>query len=88
MDLLPRSVHRDPGAAAPRGSTGIHLAGDFQRFYPSRDARPAHHRRALARRPTGAAGLELSLDSILTGQPGEAVLLKDRAGRRYDSPAE
>ena len=66
---------------------GIHLTGDFQRFYPSR---------ALARPiigglspdgPVGAAGLELSLDSILTGQPGEAVLLKDRAGRRYDSPA-
>lgn len=66
---------------------GIHLTRDFQRFYPSR---------ALARSiigglspdgPAGAAGLELSLDSILTGQPGEAVLLKDRAGRRYDSPA-
>jgi cell division protein FtsI (penicillin-binding protein 3) len=66
---------------------GIHLTRDFQRFYPSR---------ALARPiigglspdgPAGAAGLELSLDSILTGQPGEAVLLKDRAGRRYDSPA-
>ena len=66
---------------------GIHLTGDFQRFYPSR---------ALARpiigglspeSAAGAAGLELSLDSILKGQPGEAVLLKDRAGRRYDSPA-
>ena len=66
---------------------GIHLTGDFQRSYPSR---------VLARPiigwlspdgPSGAAGLELSLDSILTGQPGEAVLLKDRAGRRYDSPA-
>ena len=66
---------------------GIHLTRDFQRFYPSR---------ALARPiigglspdgPAGAAGLELSLDSILTGRPGEAVLLKDRAGRRYDSPA-
>ena len=66
---------------------GIHLSRDFQRFYPSQ---------ALARpiigglspdRPGGAAGLELSLDSVLTGQPGEAVLLKDRAGRRYDSPA-
>ena len=70
-----------------RKMDGIHLTGDFQRFYPSR---------ALARPiigglspdgPVGAAGLELSLDSILTGQPGEAVLLKDRAGRRYDSPA-
>lgn len=66
---------------------GVHLTRDYQRFYPSR---------ALARpiigglspeRPQGGAGLELSLDSILTGQPGEAVLLKDRAGRRYDSPA-
>jgi cell division protein FtsI (penicillin-binding protein 3) len=70
-----------------RRLAGVHLTGDFQRFYPSR---------ALARPiigglspdgPIGAAGLELSLDSILTGQPGEAVLLKDRAGRRYDSPA-
>jgi cell division protein FtsI (penicillin-binding protein 3) len=66
---------------------GVHISGDFQRFYPSR---------ALARPiigglspdgPTGAAGLELALDSILTGEPGEAVLLKDRAGRRYDSPS-
>ncbi|HJR15372.1 MAG TPA: penicillin-binding transpeptidase domain-containing protein [Gemmatimonadales bacterium] len=66
---------------------GVHLTGDFQRFYPSR---------ALARpiigglspdAPVGAAGLELALDSILMGEAGEAVLLKDRAGRRYDSPA-
>jgi cell division protein FtsI (penicillin-binding protein 3) len=70
-----------------RRLAGVHLSRDFQRFYPSR---------ALARpiigglspdRPAGGAGLELALDSILTGQPGEAVLLKDRAGRRYDSPA-
>lgn len=66
---------------------GVHLTRDFQRFYPSR---------ALARpiiggvspdSSTGAAGLELALDSILTGKPGEAVLLKDRAGQRYDSPS-
>ena len=65
---------------------GVHISGDFQRFYPSR---------ALARpiiggldpeTSSGAAGLELSLDSILTGRPGEAVFLKDRAGRRYESP--
>jgi cell division protein FtsI (penicillin-binding protein 3) len=70
-----------------RRRSGVHLTRDFHRFYPSR---------ALARpiigglspdRPMGAAGLELALDSVLTGQPGEAVLLKDRAGRRYDSPA-
>jgi cell division protein FtsI (penicillin-binding protein 3) len=66
---------------------GIHLSSDFQRFYPSRSlARPIIGGLAPDR-PSGAAGLEFALDSILTGQPGEAVLLKDRAGRRYDSPA-
>ena len=66
---------------------GIHLSRDFQRFYPSRSlARPIIGGLS-ADHPRGAAGLELSLDSILTGEPGEAVLLKDRAGRRYDSPA-
>ena len=72
---------------ALRRVKGVHLTGDFQRFYPSRDlARPIIGGLA-ADRPFGGAGLELSLDSILTGLPGEAVLLKDRAGRRYDSPA-
>jgi len=66
---------------------GIHLSRDFQRFYPSRSlARPIIGGLSPDG-PGGAAGLELSLDSILTGQPGEAVLLKDRAGRRYDWPA-
>ena len=65
---------------------GIHLAGEYQRFYPSRDlARPIIG--ALSPdRPVGGSGLESALDSMLTGRPGEAVLLKDRAGRRYDSP--
>jgi cell division protein FtsI (penicillin-binding protein 3) len=66
---------------------GVHLTGDFQRFYPSRGlARPIIGGLSPDG-PAGAAGLELSLDSILTGEPGEAVLLKDRAGRRYDSPS-
>jgi cell division protein FtsI (penicillin-binding protein 3) len=70
-----------------RSVVGIHLEGDFQRFYPSRDlARPIIGGLSPDR-PAGAAGLELSLDSLLTGQPGAAVLLKDRAGRRYESPA-
>jgi cell division protein FtsI (penicillin-binding protein 3) len=65
---------------------GVHLSRDFQRFYPSRSlARPIIGGLSPDG-PGGAAGLELSLDSLLTGQPGEAVLLKDRAGRRYDSP--
>jgi cell division protein FtsI (penicillin-binding protein 3) len=70
-----------------RKTDGIHLTGDFQRFYPSRAlARPIIGGLS-SEDAAGAAGLELSLDSILKGQAGEAVLLKDRAGRRYDSPA-
>jgi cell division protein FtsI (penicillin-binding protein 3) len=65
---------------------GIHLEGEFQRFYPARDlARPVIG--GLSDGGAGAAGLELSLDSLLTGRPGEAVLLRDRAGRRYESPS-
>src|SRR3954468_22592855 len=66
---------------------GVHLSSDFQRFYPSRSlARPIIGGLSPDP-PSGAAGLEFALDSILTGHPGQAVLLKDRAGRRYDSPA-
>ena len=69
-----------------RAVKGIHLEGEFQRFYPARElARPVIG--GLGERGSGAAGLELSLDSLLTGRPGEAVLLRDRAGRRYESPS-
>jgi cell division protein FtsI (penicillin-binding protein 3) len=70
-----------------RSLSGVHLEGSFQRFYPSRElARPIIGG-LQPERGAGGAGLELALDSILTGRPGEAVLLKDRAGRRYDSPS-
>ena len=70
-----------------RALSGVHLEGSFQRFYPSRElARPIIGG-LQPDRAGGGGGLELALDSILTGRPGEAVLLKDRAGRRYDSPA-
>lgn len=69
-----------------RDIRGVHLTGEFQRFYPSRDlARPIIGSLSPDR-PVGGAGLEAALDSFLTGRPGEAVLLKDRAGRVYDSP--
>ncbi len=32
------------------------------------------------------SGLERSLDALLTGQPGEAVYLRDQRGRRLESP--
>jgi cell division protein FtsI (penicillin-binding protein 3) len=66
---------------------GIHLTGEYQRFYPSRDlARPIIGGLAPDR-PVGGSGLEGALDSLLTGRAGEAVLLKDITGRRYDSPS-
>ncbi|MGH7580850.1 MAG: peptidoglycan D,D-transpeptidase FtsI family protein, partial [Gemmatimonadales bacterium] len=70
-----------------RDITGVHLEGSFQRFYPARDlARPIIGG-LEADSARGGAGLELALDSILDGEPGAAVLLKDRAGQRYASPA-
>src|SRR5205807_2222719 len=35
----------------------------------------------------GASGMEKTLDSLLAGRSGSAVVLKDRAGREYESPA-
>ncbi|HEU4648937.1 MAG TPA: penicillin-binding transpeptidase domain-containing protein [Gemmatimonadales bacterium] len=70
-----------------RGMKGVHLDGSFERFHPARDlARPIIGE-ISPETSAGAGGLELGLDSLLAGQPGEAVLLKDRAGRRYDSPS-
>lgn len=68
-----------------RGYNGVHIEGVFLRNYPSR---------RLAGRVIGrvqadgaaASGLELALDSLVTGTPGEEVVLKDRRGRRYESP--
>jgi cell division protein FtsI (penicillin-binding protein 3) len=69
-----------------RSVRGIHLTGEYQRFYPSRElARPIIGGLAPDQ-SVGASGIEGALDSLLTGRPGQAVLLKDRAGRRYDSP--
>jgi cell division protein FtsI (penicillin-binding protein 3) len=91
-DLRKRwAYYRGPYTAtqvqALRGLKGIYLDGDYLRFYPARElARPLIG--ALSPETSdGASGLELALDSLLRGQPGEAVLIKDRAGRRYDSPS-
>jgi cell division protein FtsI (penicillin-binding protein 3) len=72
---------------ALRRLKGVHPTGEFQRNYPSRDlARPVIGR-LEPDGGRGGSGIELELDSILTGKPGEAVFLKDRAGRRYESPS-
>ncbi len=65
---------------------GVHLEPVLRRFYPS-----AEFARAVIGRVDddglGASGLERLLDSLLAGTPGSAVVLKDRAGREYESPA-
>ena len=86
LDLSPRPVHRDAGAAAPAAARHPPRPASSSGSIPRATSRG---RSSAAWRPTGRSarsGLEASLDSLLTGRPGEAVLLKDRAGRRYDSP--
>jgi len=65
---------------------GVRLVTDYRRSYPAGGlARPVIG--ALeAEGGRGASGLERMLDSLLAGQPGEQVFLKDRSGRKYDSP--
>jgi cell division protein FtsI (penicillin-binding protein 3) len=66
---------------------GVHLEGEFARHYPAGPLARAVIGGLDPDSGTGASGVELALDSLLTGVPGEAVVLKDRAGRRYESPA-
>ena len=69
-----------------RGIHGVHLTQELERFYPRPEfARPVIGRPSSEGRP--ASGIERVLDSLLTGTPGSAVVLRDRQGRRYESPA-
>ena len=71
-----------------RDLRGVHLDGTYRRHYPGE---------ALARGIVGAysadsggrgvSGIEMQLDSLLRGEPGERVVLKDFRGRRYESPS-
>jgi cell division protein FtsI (penicillin-binding protein 3) len=69
-----------------RALRGVHLEPVLNRFYPS----PDFARAVVGRVGTdghGASGLERNFDSLLAGKAGAAVVLKDRAGREYESPA-
>lgn len=69
---------------------GVHLEPVLRRFYPSREfARAVVGRVGEDGRGSGGGGggLERLLDSLLAGTPGSAVVLKDRSGREYESPA-
>src|SRR5579859_5070021 len=81
--------------AGPYGATtvqpirdlrGVHLEAVLNRFYPAPDLARAVVGR-VGDDGHGASGLEKTLDSLLSGVPGAAVVLKDRAGREYESPA-
>ena len=65
---------------------GVHLEPVLNRFYPRPDLAAAVIGR-VGVDGRGASGLELVLDSLLAGRSGAAVVLKDRAGREYVSPA-
>jgi len=69
-----------------RAVRGVHLEPVLNRFYPSPDLARAIIGR-LSDDGRGASGLERTLDSLLAGTAGAAVVLKDRAGRAYESPA-
>src|SRR5437867_6385778 len=69
-----------------RAVRGVHLEAVLNRFYPD----PGVARATIGRLGDdglGASGLERTLDSLLAGRAGAAVVLKDRAGREYESPA-
>jgi len=73
-----------------RSMRGIHLEPVLRRFYPSSEfARAVIGRVGDDGRGGGGGGggLERLLDSLLAGTPGAAVVLKDREGREYESPA-
>lgn len=65
---------------------GVRMLPTYRRTYPSGGlARPVVG--ALDPETSrGTSGLERMLDSLLAGVPGEQVFLKDRSGRRYESP--
>jgi cell division protein FtsI (penicillin-binding protein 3) len=69
-----------------RALRGVHLEPVLRRFYPS----PEFARAVIGRvgsDGTGGSGFERLLDSLLAGTAGAAVVLKDREGRAYESPA-
>jgi cell division protein FtsI (penicillin-binding protein 3) len=68
-----------------RAVRGVHLEPVLNRFYPSPDLARAVIGRVA--RGAGPSGLERTLEGLLAGTPGEATVLRDRAGRAYDSPA-
>ena len=65
---------------------GVYLQPRLERFYPRPDLAPQIVGR-LNDAGHGTSGLERALDSLLAGQPGSAVMLRDQGGHTYPSPS-
>jgi cell division protein FtsI (penicillin-binding protein 3) len=72
---------------ALRSFHGVHLEPEYDRFYPRLGLAGPVIGGLKPDGSGGASGLELSLDTLLTGLPGERVLLRDNLGRKYESPS-
>lgn len=70
-----------------RGMKGIHLQPEYLRAYPSRDLAALIVGRLAPDTTVSNSGIELALDTVLAGTPGEAEVLKSVSGALYDSPA-
>jgi hypothetical protein len=77
-----RAVQRRRSAAHPP-LRGVHLEPVLNRFYPA-PILPA--RWSAGGTVTAAYRGRAGVDSLLAGQPGAAVVLKDRAGREWNRP--
>ncbi len=69
-----------------RSMRGVHLTSDLIRFHPNPGLA-----RALLGQPAAdgrrASGIERVADTLLTGTDGSGVVLRDRQGRRLESPS-
>lgn len=70
-----------------RSLRGVYLDPVYDRQYPEGPLARGVIGALTPDSGLAASGVERALDSVLTGQPGEAVVLKDMAGRMYQSPA-
>jgi cell division protein FtsI (penicillin-binding protein 3) len=65
---------------------GVHLTGELIRFHPNRGLA-----QALLGQPAAegrlAGGIERAADTLLAGIDGNGVVLRDRQGRRLESPS-
>lgn len=66
---------------------GVHPEVVYSRTYQNLDLARSIIGRVAPDEGEGKSGLEFALDSILTGIPGERIVIRDARGRRYASPS-